>query len=99
MYLIDNQPTIDFSSYVDLDSLLKLKPYLDYAVVKSSSIVTPTRYYHHQFLDQKYQGINDVYNIPNFDYKQYNKLNMNSVDFLEDALQNNDNCIIHIKVI
>ena len=38
--------------------------------------------------------INDVYNIPNFDYKQYNILNMNSVDFLEDALQNNDNCIV-----
>ena len=38
--------------------------------------------------------INDVYNIPNFDYIQYNKLNMNSVEFLEDVLQNNDNCIV-----
>ena len=73
MYLIDNQPTIDFSSYVDLGSLLKLKPYLDYAVVKSSSIVTPTRYYHNQFLDQKYQGINDVYNIP-VDFEFYQEL-------------------------
>lgn len=38
--------------------------------------------------------INDVYNIPNFDYIQYNRLNMLSVDFLEDALQHNENCII-----
>lgn len=38
--------------------------------------------------------INDVYSIPNFDYIQYNRLNMLSVDFLEDTLQNNDNCVI-----
>jgi predicted phosphohydrolase len=38
--------------------------------------------------------INDVYNIPNFDYIKYNRLNMLSVDFLEDVLKNNDNCII-----
>ena len=38
--------------------------------------------------------INDVHNIPNFDYLQYNRLNMLSCDFLEDALQNNENCII-----
>ena len=38
--------------------------------------------------------INDVYSIPNFDYIQYNRLNMLSVDFLEDALQNNENCIV-----
>lgn len=42
--------------------------------------------------------INDVYNIPNFDYIQYNKLNTSSVNFLEhtlqDTLQNNENCII-----
>jgi len=41
----------------------------------------------------KYE-INDVYNIPNFDYIKYNRLNMLSVDFLENALQNNDNCIV-----
>ena len=39
-------------------------------------------------------GINDVYKIPNFDYIHYNRLNMLSVDFLEDALQNNENCIV-----
>ena len=38
--------------------------------------------------------INDVYNIPNFDYIKYNRLNMLSIDFLEDAVENNDNCII-----
>ena len=38
--------------------------------------------------------INDVYHIPYFDYIQYNRLNMLSVDFLEDVLQKNENCII-----
>jgi predicted phosphohydrolase len=38
--------------------------------------------------------INDVYQIPNFDYIEYNKLNMLSVNFLEDALQNNENVIV-----
>ena len=38
--------------------------------------------------------INDIYNIPNFDYIQYNILNLLSIAFLEDALQNNYNCII-----
>ena len=34
--------------------------------------------------------INDVYNIPNFDYIQYNKLNSLNFDFLKDTLQNNE---------
>ena len=38
--------------------------------------------------------INDVYSIPNFDYIQYNRLNMLSVDFVEDTLQKNENCIV-----
>jgi predicted phosphodiesterase len=38
--------------------------------------------------------INDVYNIPNFDYIQYNRLNILSIDFLEDSLLKNDNCIV-----
>jgi Icc-related predicted phosphoesterase len=37
--------------------------------------------------------INDVYSIPNFDYIKYNKLNIESVKFLDDAL-NNNNCIV-----
>ena len=38
--------------------------------------------------------ISDITKIPHFDYIQYNRLNMLSVDFLEDALQNNENCIV-----
>jgi predicted phosphohydrolase len=38
--------------------------------------------------------INDVYKIPNFDYIEYNRLNRLSVDFLEDALQKNANCVV-----
>lgn len=41
----------------------------------------------------KYE-INDVYNIHNFNYIKYNRLNMLSVDFLEYTLQNNENCIV-----
>jgi hypothetical protein len=60
MFLINNQATVDFSSYVDVSSLLDLKPYLDYAVVKSAKTATPSRYYKSQFLDKTYLGINDV---------------------------------------
>jgi predicted phosphohydrolase len=38
--------------------------------------------------------INDVYKIPRFDYIEYNRLNMLSVDFLEDTLKNNENCVV-----
>lgn len=38
--------------------------------------------------------INDIYKIPEFDYIKYNKLNMLSVEFLEETLQKNENCII-----
>lgn len=38
--------------------------------------------------------INDVYYIPDFDYVKYNRLNVLCVDFLEDTLQNNENCIV-----
>ena len=46
-----------------------------------------------QITDNDYK-INDVYNIPNFDYIQYNKLNKINTDFLENTLKNNNNCII-----
>lgn len=39
-------------------------------------------------------AINDVYNIPKFDYIQYNQLNTVCVDFLENTLNNKNNCII-----
>jgi len=38
--------------------------------------------------------INDVYNIPNFNYLKYNKLNIECVDFLTNALSNNEKCIV-----
>jgi len=38
--------------------------------------------------------INDIYYIPNFNYIKYNSLNMLCIDFLEDVLNNNTNCII-----
>ena len=38
--------------------------------------------------------INDTVSIPFFDYIKNNRLNMLSVDFLEDTLQNTENCII-----
>ena len=38
--------------------------------------------------------INDMYHIPNFDYIKCNQLNMICVDFLEDTVEKNDNCII-----
>jgi predicted MPP superfamily phosphohydrolase len=38
--------------------------------------------------------INDVYKIPHFDYIKYNRLNALSVEFLEDTLQNKENCVI-----
>jgi len=38
--------------------------------------------------------INDIYNIPHFDYMEYNRLNRLSVAFLKDALQKNEKCIV-----
>jgi len=38
--------------------------------------------------------INDVYQIPHFNCAQYNSLNKTCIDFLENTLQNNDNCIV-----
>lgn len=60
MYLINGHYTIDFSNYVDLDSLIALKPYLDYAVAKSSRTATPSRYFKSQFLNASYTGISDA---------------------------------------
>lgn len=38
--------------------------------------------------------INDVHCIPNFDYLKYNLLNQECTAFLEQALNDNDNCIV-----
>jgi len=37
---------------------------------------------------------NDVFCIPEFDYVVSNRLNMMNIDFLEDALEKNENCIV-----
>lgn len=60
MYLINNQLIIDLARYVDIQPLLDQKSYFDYAVVKSSRLVTPARYYKDQFLDQLNPGLSDV---------------------------------------
>jgi hypothetical protein len=60
MHLINNQPILDLSSYVNIQTLLEIKPYLDYAVVKSSRIITPSRYSGNQFLNQQGIGITDI---------------------------------------
>jgi len=60
MYLINNHPAIDLSSYVNVQSLLELKPYLDYAVVKSSVSAKPGGYYSYMSLEQKGPGIYDI---------------------------------------
>ena len=62
MYLINNQPTISIDSFVDIKSLMALKPYLDYAVVKSSGTATPSRYFKSQFLHATHNGLSDVIN-------------------------------------
>ena len=38
--------------------------------------------------------INDIRYIPNFNYIQYNTLHKTSVEFLENAIQSNENCIV-----
>ena len=43
--------------------------------------------------DPRYK-INDVFNIPNFDIIEYNRLNNLCINFLEDTLQANENCVV-----
>jgi predicted phosphohydrolase len=38
--------------------------------------------------------INDMYSIPEFDVVKYNELNKTCVEFLEGALEKNENCIV-----
>lgn len=69
MYLINHSPTIDFSPFVDLPSLMAMKPYLDYAVVKSSKTATPSRYFKAQFLQAQYDGLSDALTHNNYSYE------------------------------
>jgi predicted phosphodiesterase len=38
--------------------------------------------------------INDIYKIPHFNCSQYNSLNTACIDFLENILENNVNCVV-----
>ena len=78
MYLINNQPAVDLSGYVNVQSLLELKPYLDYAVVKSSSSAKPGGYFSHMSLEQKGPGI---YDIPESEIDK-------SLPFIQDLIDN-----------
>ena len=82
MLLINDQPIVDLSTYVNIQSLMDQKPYFDYAVVKSSTLVTPARYYRAQFLDQCNLGLSDV-------LESYTKPQPLELDFLQD-LRNHD---------
>jgi predicted phosphohydrolase len=75
-----------FKQYQNISFLLnRCEQYGDYTFVGStlwSYIKDPT-----------FQ-INDVYNIPNFDYIKYNELNQVCVKFLEEAVGSNEKCIV-----
>lgn len=44
MFKINNNISIDLTPHVDIDSLLALKPYIDYAIVKNLDGQTPAQY-------------------------------------------------------
>ncbi|MDC1281549.1 hypothetical protein N8Z09_02725 [Methylophilaceae bacterium] len=54
--LIDGKTSINLMPFIDFPSLLALKPYIDYAVVKSSDTASPSRYDHRQFFHEDAQG-------------------------------------------
>lgn len=62
MLSINNKSIIDLSSFVNIQQLLELKPFFDYAVVKSSANRSPARYSGTQFLEPTQIGIADVLN-------------------------------------
>lgn len=68
---------IDLSTYVDIQSLIDKKPYLDYAVVKSSTIISPARYYKSQFLNTPHLGVHDI-------LENYTTASKGEFDFLQD---------------
>jgi hypothetical protein len=82
MYLINNLPVIDLAGYVNIQALIDQKPYFDYAVVKSSPLVTPARYFRAQFLNQPNLGLQDVLG-------DYTSATEGELDFLSD-LRNHD---------
>lgn len=59
MKYINDKITVDLSAYVDINGLLSLKPYIDYAVVKHSDLQVPAQYPGTLFLDKGY-GFIDI---------------------------------------
>jgi hypothetical protein len=60
MFKINNKAIVELDQFVDIDSLMAMKPYMDYAVVKSSKSAGPTRYLNSQLLKATYPGVSDV---------------------------------------
>ena len=81
MFKINNYITIDLTKYVDVERLLKLKPYIEYAIVKHADHSIPAQYGGKLFLNQS-TGFADISDqtkqdllikypfLKEFDYKQ-----------------------------
>jgi hypothetical protein len=70
MILINNQPSINLEPYVDLGTLESNLPYLNYAVVKSSSAAVPSKYHGESFLAKGKVGLLDEIPIGDYDFIQ-----------------------------
>lgn len=69
MYLLNNKPFINLEPYVDITALEKQLPYLNYAVVRTTALSTPSKYYGNSFLQEGLTGLLDV--VPTVDLTQY----------------------------
>ena len=105
--IITNQNWSQFTEtwdFQDLDRNISLPfiatvrtPEVKYGTFQGGAANIPNRrqffYYSVPTWDGQRKGA-DVYKIPQFDYIKYNTLNMLSVDFLEETLKNNENCVV-----
>lgn len=80
MFTINNKLVLDLTPHVDIARLLELKPYIEYAIVKSETHIIPSQYRGDLFLDsglgfiditqdQKIELIKKYPYIGEFDYK------------------------------
>ena len=60
MFKINNKAIVELDQFVDTDSLVAMKPYMDYAVVKSSKLAGPSHYSKSQFLESSHLGVSDI---------------------------------------
>lgn len=77
MYLINNNPFVDFEPHIDLSFLEQHLPYLNYSVVKSSVLARPSWYYSASFLEPNKVGLADV--LPS-----YTNDKLQDYEFLQD---------------